>query len=124
MSHILSWMTFTPLIGALVIAFLPKTADKAIRLSAAVFTGIPLLLSFVMLQNYDASNAGLQFVERAGWISSLNVEYAMGIDGISVLMVLLTAIISFLAVFASHSIKKMVKGYFMMLMLLHVVILS
>jgi len=120
MSNILTWMTFTPLIGALVIAFLPKTADKAIRGTAALFTAIPLVLSFIMLQNYDSASATMQFVERTSWIPSLNVEYAMGIDGISVLMVVLTAIISFLAVFASHSVKKMLKGYFMMLMLLHV----
>lgn len=120
MNHLLSWITFFPLIGMFVVALTPSRMETAIKSIAAVATAVPLLLTFVILGRFDQGIAGVQFVERVTWIQSLNVEYHMGIDGLSVLMVLLTALLSFLCIFASWNIKKMVKGYFMMFLLLHV----
>lgn len=120
MSHILSWMIFSPVLGILAILFVPKGKDNVVKWIAAGATSVPLFLAFVLLGNYDAGSASLQFVERIPWISAFNIDYYLGIDGLSILMVLLTAMLSFLCIFISWNIKKMVKGYFMMFLLLHV----
>ncbi|MBS1983044.1 MAG: NADH-quinone oxidoreductase subunit M [Bdellovibrionales bacterium] len=120
MEHLLSWMIFFPAIGALVIALTPATKETLIKWIAAASTLVPLLLAIVLLRSYDSSSAQIQFQEQWDWIPSLNVQYFLGIDGISVLLVLLTAMLSFLGVFASWTTKKMVKGYFLMYMMLHV----
>jgi len=113
-------MIFFPLLGAVAIAFTPKTKESMIKWIAAISTAVPLVLSLKIITSFDRLSAGMQFQEKFSWIQSLNVNYHLGIDGISVLLVLLTALISFLAVFASWNVKKMVKGYFTMYLLLHV----
>ncbi len=120
MSHILSWLTFFPLIGAVVIAFMPSRMDSLVKWVAAATMAVPLVLAAQLLGMFDQSSTAFQLVEQYDWISSFNIQYHLGVDGLSILMVLLTALISFLAIFASWNIKKMVKGYFIMLMLLHV----
>jgi NADH-quinone oxidoreductase subunit M len=90
-----------------------------------------LILAVIIYLNYNPAMAGVndlktfQFVEKLSWITAtlpmvgnINIEYFMGIDGISVPMILLTAIICFVAVFPSFGIKKAVKGYFAMYLLL------
>ncbi len=120
MNHILSWMTFFPLIGALLILLTPSRFETMIKSIAAGATAVPFALSLVVAMNFDRSTAAFQFVESYNWIPSINVHYHMGIDGVSVLMVLLTGLLSFLCIFASWNVKKLVKGYFMMFLLLHV----
>ncbi len=118
MSCILSWMTFIPLIGMITILCLPKNNDNLVRWTAVVFTGIPLALAVWVYMNFDTSTAGLQFVEQYDWIKAYNIQYYVGIDGLSVPMVLLTALLSFLCIFASWGIEKGVKGYFAMFLFL------
>ena len=120
MEHLLSWMIFFPLLGFAAIAVMPSDKEKMIKWIAAGATLVPLLLAGVLLKNYDASSAKIQFQEQWDWIPSIHVQYFLGLDGISVLLVLLTAMLSFLGVFASWTVKKMVKGYFLMYLLLHV----
>jgi len=120
MNHILSWLTFFPLLGVVVLAMLPSKSTNLLRWTAAFFTAVPLGLSMVLLSRFDSTTTATQFVEQFDWIETFNIQFHLGVDGISILMVLLTALISFLAIFASWGITKMVKGYFMMLMLLHV----
>ncbi|MEO5667790.1 MAG: NADH-quinone oxidoreductase subunit M, partial [Bdellovibrionota bacterium] len=113
-------MTFFPLIGVIAIILTPKTKETLIKSIAAVSTAVPFLLSFNIISAFDRASSAIQFEENASWIASLNVNYHLGIDGLSVLMVILTALISFLAIFASWNVKKMIKGYFIMYLLLHV----
>ena len=113
-------MTFFPLIGGAAICFVPGTAEKLIKWISVFATAVPLVLAVVLLTQYDAASTQLQFVERFSWIPSINVQYHMGVDGLIILMILLTAMLSFLCIFASWGIKKMVKGYFLMFLLLHV----
>ena len=120
MEHLLSWMIFFPLLGALAVAFVPSKNEGLIKWIAAGSTLVPLLLSIVLLRNYDSTSAVVQFQEQWDWIPSIHVQYFLGLDGISILLVLLTALLSFLGVFASWTINKMVKGYFLMYLLLHV----
>src|SRR5210317_1899510 len=110
--HILSWMTFFPVIGAAVIAFIPSERKEIIKTVAAAAAAVPLVLAVQLFMNFDRSTAGFQFVEHYTWIKSFNIEYFMAVDGLSVPLVLLTAFLSFLCVIASWGIEKAVKGYF------------
>ncbi len=116
--HILSWMTFFPLIGAAVIACLPSGKKQIIRTVAAVAAAVPLLLAVQLFMKFDRGSGGLQFVEHYTWIKSFNIEYFMAVDGLSMPMMLLTALLSFLCIFASWGIEKSIKGYFAMFLLL------
>jgi len=120
MSHVLSWITFFPLLGAVGLLFVPKHKEQLIKTIAAAVTFVPFVLALSLLRGFDFSLKGFQFIEQAPWIDSLNIQYHLGIDGISFLMVLLSTMLSFLCIFASWNIKKQVKGYFAMFLLLHV----
>lgn len=128
----LSWITFLPIIGMIIILFIPKQAREAMKWAAAVVTFLQLVLAVLIYLNFNYSLGGIntwegmQFKESAHWIDiksvtfvgRVHIEYFLGVDGISVPMVLLTALISFIAVFASWNIDKALKGYFAMLLLL------
>jgi len=111
-------MTFVPLLGALIILCLPKGKDEMVKCIAACAAGVPLFLGFFLWKGFDRNTAAMQFVEKADWIPMFNIQYSMAVDGISVVMVLLTALISFICIFASWEIGKGVKGYFALFLLL------
>src|SRR3989337_1382738 len=117
-------MTFLPLLGAGVILCAPKGKDETIKWIAALASFLPLLLSVRLWFTYDRSLAGVnvasqfQFVEQYSWIPSINVEYFVGADGISMPMLLLTALLSFLAVIGSWGIDKKIRGYMALFLLL------
>lgn len=129
---ILTWITFLPVLGMVLILVLPKGNENLIRWTSAAFTGLQVILAVVLLLKYNASMAGIntqegfQFVEKAHWIDiksvawfgRIDINYFLGIDGISTPMVVLTTLICFIAVFASWNIDKAVRGYFALLLLL------
>lgn len=115
----LSLITFFPLIGAVVIPFLPKGREGLVKVLSLIATLPPLAASIRLFCLFDRSTAAMQFVEGPfPWIPTFHIEYFMGIDGLSVSMVLLTAIVSTISVIASWGIEKQVKGYFALLLLL------
>jgi len=120
----LTLVTFIPLVGAAIITFLPKGKTLLIKQISAVATGITLFLTILMLFSFNTNKIGIndlssfQFVERYSWIEMFNIEYFMGVDGLSFPMVLLTALLSFLCIFASWNINKAHKGYFALFLLL------
>jgi NADH-quinone oxidoreductase subunit M len=118
MSHALTLITFVPLIGATIILLVPKGQESLIKWIAVVPTAVQILIAIGLYQGFDTSTTALQFVEKYPWIASYNINYFMGIDGISISMVLLTALICFIAVFASFGIERAPKGYFALLLLL------
>lgn len=127
--HVLSWMTFFPLLSAAVILVLPGRFQTAFKWVALVGAAVPFLLAFQVWLGFDTRLAadaqtlrgaapslnmaayGLQFVERAVWIRAFNIEYFVGVDGVSVSMVLLTALVSFVAVIASIRVSKPVEPH-------------
>jgi len=138
---ILTWMTFLPLIGAALIlpvlglrawGVLSKpAADQVSRVIALLASGLVLLLALVLWRAYDTSNPALQFVQQARWIPAYNIDYFVGVDGISITLVILTALISFIATIASmpwwpgnthldehHFTQQGVPGYMAMLLIL------
>ncbi|MCS6988447.1 MAG: NADH-quinone oxidoreductase subunit M [Chloroherpetonaceae bacterium] len=122
----LTLITFLPLIAALVILLIPKERKQAMRWISLLAAAGQVALAFWIWKNYDPSLAGVddaskfQFVERAAWFSVelgnyvVSADYFMGIDGISVAMVILTAIVALVGVGASWTIEKSVKGYFVL----------
>jgi NADH-quinone oxidoreductase subunit M len=118
MNYVLTLITFLPIAGILFILVVPKENKNVIRTIAAVFTGLQLLLGIWLFMNFDRGTTAIQFQEQYQWIPSFNIEYFMGIDGLSVPMVLLTAFLSFICIFASWGIEKGIKGYFAMFLLL------
>lgn len=117
-AHLLSWIVFTPLIGAFLVLLLPKNGTGAIRTLATATTLITGALVLLALGKFDPSNPGMQLVEKISWIPQLNVSYHLGTDGISFPMVGLTALISILACIASYSIHERQKEYFFLYLLL------
>ena len=117
-SHVLSLMTFIPLLGAVAVLLLPGNSPNAIRYTATGFTVPPLLMGIWLFGAFDRTQAGFQFVEHFKWIPSFNIEYYVGVDGISITMVLLSALLCFLCMIASFGIEKALKGYFAMFLLL------
>jgi NADH-quinone oxidoreductase subunit M len=129
---ILSWITFLPVLGMAAVLLLPRDARGAIRWTSLGVTVAQVILAAVVYANFDRGMAGIntesgmQFVERVPWIDiasvswfgRIHIEYFLGIDGLSVLMVILTALISFIATISSWNIEKSVKGYFALLLLL------
>jgi NADH-quinone oxidoreductase subunit M len=126
-NHLLSFMVFLPMLGLLAIFIahlMGYKKDENLRWLTLVLMGVNLLLAAWLYRNFDPSflqadgNDGYQFIERVVWIRSLNAEYFIGIDSISVTMILLTALISFVGVIVSWSVAKQLKGYFAMYNLL------
>jgi NADH-quinone oxidoreductase subunit M len=117
-SHILSWIIFTPLIGAFAVLFVPKSAASAIKWIALATTGVVMALTGYALALFQPVQAGFQMVERASWIPQFGVQYLLGTDGIGFPMVFLTAIISLVACLASFGIKERQKEYYFLYLLL------
>src|SRR5574341_610338 len=129
---VLTWLTFLPIVGMIAILTLPRENRAAVKWTAAIVTLLQLVLAVLIFLKFDKGLPGInsadsmQFVERMKWIDikstswfgKIQIEYFMGIDGLSAPMVLLTALISFIAVFASWNIEKALKGYMAMLLLL------
>ncbi|MGA9116097.1 MAG: NADH-quinone oxidoreductase subunit M [Bacteroidota bacterium] len=129
---ILTWLTFLPVAGMALVLLLPRESRQSIRWTSLAVTGLQLALAVALVLRFDTSASGIntvegmQFVERAPWIDIQSVvwfgrvyiEYFLGVDGLSVTMVLLTALISAIAVVSSWTIDRSVKGYFALLLLL------
>ncbi len=129
---VLTWLTFLPVLGMIIVLLLPKEQKSAVRWTSLFFTVAQVVLAFMVFAKFDRSLPGvydastMQFselfnwinVKSTGWFGSIKIDYYLGIDGISMPMVFLTAIISCIAVVSSWNIEKSVKGYFALLLLL------
>lgn len=114
----LSCLVFLPLLGAAFILLIPKKNTKLMRWTALAATGITLILSVVLLFQFDYTNPTVQFVERALWIPPMNIWYFLGVDGLSIALVFLTALLGFLACAASSTIQERQKEYYVLYLLL------
>ena len=126
-AHMLSIITFLPLLGVIAIFIahlLNYREDKKLRTMVVVLMGVNLVFATWLYVKFDTGysradgNDGFQFIEHGVWIRSLNVEYFVGVDGVSISMVFLTALISFVGALASYSVTEQLKGYFAMYCLL------
>ncbi len=119
--HLLSIVLFTPLAGLLVLLFLPSKSTGLIRIWANVAGLTGFLISLPLVMRFRAELPGYQFEEKVSWIPSLGVNYHVGMDGISLLLVMLSTLMGFLAILCSWSaIQDRVKEYYAMFLLLQV----
>ena len=123
---ILTILTFFPLFGVLVLLLLKpitrrEPSDNTIKGIAIGTAVISFLLTLGVMAGFNSSNPDLQFVDKFDWIPNWGISYYMGVDGISILMVLLTSFIMMLAIISSWSaIKEQVRLYYIFMLLLSV----
>ncbi|MBS1211393.1 MAG: proton-translocating NADH-quinone oxidoreductase, chain [Proteobacteria bacterium] len=115
---LLSLLLAIPAIGALSIAFMDPQHTRLIRGAATATATATLLLSLWLLAGFDTGEAGLQYAELRSWNPELGSFYALGVDGLSLPMVLLSALLSLIALLASYSLTNRVKGYHVCLLML------
>ncbi|MBX6341262.1 MAG: NADH-quinone oxidoreductase subunit M [Thermomicrobiaceae bacterium] len=116
---ILSLMTYAPLVGALVIFFWPRASARAARWVALISSLVAFALSLVMLFGYDRSRPGMQFTELFHWLPGVGIDYHMGVDGISVPLIVLTTLLTVLSIIASwEPIQTRVREYMIAFLLL------
>ncbi len=120
----LLWIIFLPLVGAILIALIPGLSERAIKYLAALSAAVPLLLSVIAFVNFDKSIAGFQFQEKVSWIPAINANFHLGVDGLSLPMVVLTAFLGLMVVFISWKINLRVREYFAWLLVLEASILG
>ncbi|MBU1023477.1 NADH-quinone oxidoreductase subunit M [bacterium] len=115
----LAWITFIPLIGAATIFLISCENRRAIETWGMFFSGLTLFLSLLLLIGFDVNNPGMQLQINRLWIPNLGINFRMGIDGISLWMVLLTAFLTPIAVyFSAGSIKKDLREFLALLLFL------
>jgi NADH-quinone oxidoreductase subunit M len=121
---ILTAITWLPLVGAVVIVLLPRAQASLARVVALTAAGGSLALSWGLLATFDRSSSEPQFTERATWIPELGMTYSLGVDGLSYPLVLLTTVLTVIALIASLKVERSPKAYFAWMMLLEFAILG
>jgi len=114
---ILPALVLAPMIGALIIAVLPQSRPEVARQIAVVTSLLTAVLSIVVLVQFKTGDAGYQFVVQQTWVESLDIKFFLGVDGISLFLIVLTGILFPIALFAAKPDKDP-KGYYGWLTLL------
>jgi len=129
-NNMLTLLTFSPLLAIVILAFVPKHKGGIIKQIGVLGTLLPLVLSLMLFAHFSYDEAELQFVEKANWVNipvgtqqtgevfSFPIDYEMGVDGVSMPLLVLAAIIGTLAAVASWNMKKRLKEYFILFHLL------
>jgi len=118
---ILSLLLGLPLLGALAVSLVRNEAKTLIRVLGLAFSGVTFVCSVWLFDAFDAQNPGMQFVEKYPWIPGLDISYHLGVDGISLMLVVLTAFLNPIALLASwESITHRLKGFVVSMLLLEV----
>ncbi len=117
-SHVLTTILFVPVLAALVILFIPSDQVRAIRWTALLASLVSLGAAIYLWQAFNPDQMGFQFVERYEWYEAINSSFKVGVDGLSLTMVMLTTLLTPLAILASFSITDRVKAYMMLFLFL------
>jgi NADH-quinone oxidoreductase subunit M len=118
MDHILSIVLFTPIVGTLILFLIPSSNTTAIRWWANMVAFIGFLVSLPLVFRFDRTK-DFQFVEQASWIPSIGASYHLGIDGLGLLLVMLTTVVGFIAILASWTaIQDRLKEYYAFFLIL------
>ncbi|MFZ5519498.1 MAG: complex I subunit 4 family protein [Candidatus Zhuqueibacterota bacterium] len=129
---ILSWILLIPALGAVLIMFIPSRDEYLEKSAASIYgwialivSSIAMIVSFVMLAGFDSATAGYQFVENIAWIPQFGLNYHVGVDGISILIIMLTTIMMPFTVLSSYKyIQKRKKEYYIWLLFLETTMLG
>ena len=124
----LTFLVFFPLVGALVIATLPREQERQAKWMALGVTGVVLIVSIAVFAAFDQDAAGLQFTERYRWLraadAGFDVHYFLGVDGLSLTMLILAAFLFVVATLVSWSIELRPKEYFAWMLMLETGVLG
>jgi NADH-quinone oxidoreductase subunit M len=124
MDHILSIVLFTPLAGLLLLLFIPSSNARAIKVWANAASFVGFLVSLPLVFYFDRTK-DFQFVEKAPWIPTLGATYHIGIDGLGLLLVMLTTLVGFIAILSSwNAIHDRLKEYYCFFLLLQTAMLG
>ncbi len=115
---LLSLQIFVPLVGAVILLCIPKERESVIKWLAAAFSLATLLISCYLYGVFDPTISGMQLQEKVNWIPQIGASYHLGLDGLSLPLVLLTSLLTFLSIVYSFIIKVRVKEYFVLFLLL------
>lgn len=115
---LLTLILFSPVLAAAVIVLLPREQENLIKWAAFVLSFLPLAFTLAAWFGFNASQPGFQFEERLTWYAAINSSYHLGVDGISLTMVLLTTLLTPLAILASFPIRDRIKSYMALFFLL------
>ena len=116
---LLSIVLFLPLFGALILLFIDRRHEDAFKYGSLVISAIDFFVSLPLYFSFDPGTGGYQFVERFPWVEDYGISYFIGIDGISLFLVLLTNLLSVLAIASSFSfIRDRVKEYYILMLFL------
>ena len=122
---ILSLLILLPLIGAVVLLFIPRRQENVVKILAFATSMLALLVSLPLYFWFDNSVAGYQFEELYNWIPAFNVFYHVGIDGLSLFLVILTTFLTAISVLSSWTaITEQVKEYYALLLLLEAAVIG
>ena len=123
--YLLSFLTFHPLVGAVVIALLPNSQKSAFKWIAVFFCACQILVSAVIYYFFSTQTSDFQMVEKADWITlslgslgTVSIDYLLGVDGISLPLIMLSSVVMMVGVFSSFSIAKREKAYYSLYLLL------
>jgi len=114
----LTLITFLPIIGALCLAFFPKENEGAIKQTALAVAAADFLLSLLLWTNFDNSTHKMQFELNISWIESWGINYHIGLDGISLLLYVMTTFLTMICIIASWDVKKHIREYMMAMLAL------
>lgn len=114
----LSAILMAPLLAAITLVFVPREESWIIKTISAIAMFCSLALSLIVYFSYNYRLGGMQFQESIPWISDLGVNYSLGVDGISLPLLLLTSLIGFTSVYASWKVTHRAKEFFILLMIL------
>jgi NADH-quinone oxidoreductase subunit M len=117
-SNLLSLILFIPTFVAILILFLPREEENMIRWVAFIGSLIPFALALVLWFRFDPARSGFQFEEKYIWYEAINSSYHLGVDGLSLTMVLLTTLLTPVSILASYSIRDRIKPYMMLFLFL------
>jgi NADH-quinone oxidoreductase subunit M len=117
-THLLSLILFFPALAAVVIFFLPKDENRLFRWFAFSASLVPFVLSLIAWVRFNPNQPGFQFIESYVWYEAIGASLHLGVDGLSLTMVLLTTLLTPLAILASFSITDRVKPYMMLFLFL------
>ena len=123
---IISTVTFLPLVGVLLIAFIngeSEAAKRNIRMIALLTTAVTFLVSIPLWTSFDNASAAFQFVEKRQWLGS-GISYHVGVDGISMLFVILTTFLMPFTILASWEVDKRVKAYMIAFLILETLMIG
>ena len=116
--HLLTLILFSPVLAAVIIFLIPRDQVRVVKWTAFILSFMPFVLTLILWLNFDRQELGFQFQEQAIWYQAIGSSYHVGVDGISLSMVLLTTLLTPLAILASFTIKDQVKSYMILFFLL------